>query len=108
MGAERLLSEFPMLTMVAVTRGGHGSLLVARDEWDEHPGLPVKVADTIGAGDAFTAALSHYLLQGADLRKLNEAGNRWGGWVASQSGAMPELPDDLRAGIEAAIEGSAG
>jgi fructokinase len=107
-GAERLLSEFPMLTMVAVTRGGQGSLLVTRDEWDEHPGLPVKVVDTIGAGDAFTAALSHYLLQGADLRKLNEAGNRWGGWVASQSGAMPELPDDLRAGIEAAIEGSAG
>jgi fructokinase len=104
-GAELLLSEFPALKMVAVTRGGHGSLLVTRDEWDEHPGLPVKVADTIGAGDAFTAALTHYLLQGADLRKLNEAGNRWGGWVASQSGAMPELADDVRAGIEAVIEG---
>jgi fructokinase len=104
LGAERLLSEFPTLQMVAVTRGGNGSLLVTRNEWHEHPGLPVKVADTIGAGDAFTAALTHYLLRGADLATLNEAGNRWGGWVASQSGAMPALPDEVRDGIAAAIE----
>jgi fructokinase len=104
-GAARLLSEFPALQMVAVTRGGHGSLLVTRDEWHEHPGIPVNVADTIGAGDAFTAALTHYLLRGADLATLNEAGNRWGGWVASQSGAMPALPDEVRAGIAAAIAG---
>lgn len=103
-GAERLLGEFPMLQMVAVTRGGHGSLLVLRDEWNEHPGIPVKVVDTIGAGDAFTAALTHYLLRGADLATLNEAGNRWGGWVASQSGAMPALSDEVRSGIMAAIE----
>jgi fructokinase len=104
-GAERLLSEFPTLQMVAVTRGGHGSLLVTRDEWHEHLGIPVKVEDTIGAGDAFTAALTHYLLRGADLHTLNEAGNRWGGWVASQSGAMPALTDEVRDGIAAAIEG---
>lgn len=104
-GAERLLNEFPTLQMVAVTRGGHGSLLVTRDEWHVHPGLPVQVADTIGAGDAFTAALTHYLLRGAGLPTLNEAGNRWGGWVASQSGAMPLLPSSVRTGIEAAIEG---
>jgi len=91
--------------MVAVTRGVHGSLLVTRDEWDEHPGLPVQVADTIGAGDAFTAAMVHYMLRGASLARLNEAGNRWGAWVASQSGAMPPLPDAVRAGIAAAIEG---
>lgn len=104
-GAERLLDEFPMLQMVAITRGGHGSLLVTREEWNEHPGIPINVADTIGAGDAFTAALTHYLLRGADLTTLNEAGNRWGGWVASQSGAMPVLPDEVRASIASAIEG---
>jgi fructokinase len=64
------------------------------------------VADTIGAGDAFTAALTHYMLRGANLATLNEAGNRWGGWVASQAGAMPVLPDEVRAGIAAAIEDS--
>jgi fructokinase len=102
--AERLLAEFPSLRMVAVTRGCHGSLLVTRDEWHVHPGLPIQVADTIGAGDAFTAAMTHYLLRGADLATLNEAGNRWGAWVASQAGAMPPLPEVERAGIAAAIE----
>jgi fructokinase len=105
--AERLLEAFPTLGMVAVTRGGHGSLLVKRGEWHEHPGIAIGVADTIGAGDAFTAALTHYMLRGADLATLSEAGNRWGAWVASQAGAMPVLPDEVRAGIAAAIEDSA-
>jgi fructokinase len=45
----------------------------------------------VGAGDAFTAALTHSYLEGAPLDVLNEAGNRWGAWMASQSGAMPPL-----------------
>lgn len=89
--AERLLAEFPALDMVAVTRGGNGSVLVRRNEWHEHPGVRTTVADTIGAGDAFTAAMTHYLLRGAPLAVLNEAGNRWGSWVASQKGAMPAV-----------------
>lgn len=103
-GAEQLLAEFPTLQMIAITCGPNGSLLVTRDEWRQHPGIPVKVADTIGAGDAFTAAMTHYLLRGADLLTLNEAGNRWGAWVASQSGAMPPLPVAVRAGLSAEIE----
>ncbi len=107
LSAERLLTEFPTLQLIAITCGGHGSLLVTRDEWHQHAGFPVKVADTIGAGDAFTAAMAHYLLRGAELPVLNEAGNRWGGWVASQSGAMPPLADATRGEIEAVIEQSA-
>jgi fructokinase len=104
--AERLLEEFPGLQLVAITRGSHGSLLVTRDEWNEHPGFPIKIGDSIGAGDAFTAALTHYLLRGAGLATLNEAGNRWGSWVASQIGAMPELLDSVRDEIAAEIEGA--
>jgi fructokinase len=104
LGAGRLLEEFPSLEMIAVTRGGRGSLLVRRDEWNEHPGFPIKVVDQIGAGDAFTAAMTHYALRGAGLNTLNEAGNRWGAWVASQSGAMPALSEEVRASIAAAIE----
>lgn len=103
-GAARLLAEYPGLKLVAITRGGSGSLLVTRDEFFDHPGVATKVVDTIGAGDAFTAAMTHYLLRGADLATISEAGNRWGAWMASQSGAMPELSEDVRAGIVAAIE----
>jgi fructokinase len=103
-GAERLLSEFPTLQMIAITRGDRGSLLVTREEWHEHPGVTIRVADTVGAGDAFTAAMTHYLLRGADLATLNEAGNQWGAWVASQSGAMPDLSEAVRNRIAMAIE----
>jgi fructokinase len=94
--AQRLLEGFPALQMAAVTRGAAGSLLVKREEWHEHPGVAAEVADTVGAGDAFTAALAHSMLRGANLAAMNEAGNRWGAWVASQPGAMPGLPDDAR------------
>lgn len=104
-GARRLLDEFPALEMVAVTRGGSGSLLVRRDQWDEHPGFPVRVVDTVGSGDAFTAALAHHLLRGADLPLLNRAANRWGSWVASQPGAMPLLSQEARRALVAQIEG---
>jgi fructokinase len=107
LGAERMLAEFPTLQLVAITCGAHGSLLVTREEWHRHPGFPIEIADTIGAGDAFTAAIAHYLLRGAELALLNEAGNRWGSWVASQSGAMPSLSEATLAEIDTAIERSA-
>ena len=104
-GAERVLEAFPNLALVAITRGGEGSLLVGRSEWNEHPGISIKVADTIGAGDAFTAAMTHYLLKGAPLKVLNEAGNRWGSFIASQSGAMPAIPQETLRRITAEVEG---
>jgi fructokinase len=60
--AQRLLSLYN-LELVCVTRGQAGSLLVKKDACYQHPGFPVKVRDTIGAGDAFTAALVHQFLR---------------------------------------------
>lgn len=103
-GAERLLAQFAGLKLVAITRGGEGSLLMGRSEWHEHPGIATQVADTVGAGDAFTAAMTHYLLRGAPLSVLNEAGNRWGSFVASRSGAMPEITPELLERVAREIE----
>jgi fructokinase len=86
--ARRLLREYD-LRLVCVTRGSRGSLLVSPAGKDRHPGFRIKVADAIGAGDAFTAALVHHYLRGASLAGMNEAANRLGSWVASQSGATP-------------------
>lgn len=103
-GAMQLLDTFDNLQMVAITCGGAGSLLVKRDEYHQHPGVPVTVADTIGAGDAFTAGMTTYLLRGAPLATLNEAGNRWGSFIASQPGAMPEIPVETLREITGLIE----
>ena len=86
--ARRLLSVHD-LKLVCVTRGNGGSILVSASECSEHPGFKVKIADTVGAGDAFTAALVHGYLRGTALAQINENANRVGAWVASQSGATP-------------------
>jgi fructokinase len=85
--ARQLLSH--EVKLVCVTRGNAGSILVSADDRSEHPGFKVKVADTVGAGDAFTAALVHGYLRRTSLAQINETANRVGAWVASQPGATP-------------------
>ncbi|MBT9332490.1 PfkB family carbohydrate kinase [Paracidobacterium acidisoli] len=100
--ARLLFDRFP-LRLVCITLGARGSLLVSHESHHRHPGVPADLKDAIGAGDAFTAALAHYYLEAAPLPVLNEAGNRWGAWIASHSGAMPALPSEVLAGITQAI-----
>jgi fructokinase len=77
------------LDLVCVTLGEDGCLLAARDATVEHPGFPTTVADAIGAGDAFTAAMTHGLLQGWPLDRVAAFANSWGAFVASRRGGMP-------------------
>jgi len=83
------LMNLYQLKLVCVTRGFRGSLLISRQGLNEHPGYTIKVADAIGAGDAFTAGLVHEYLRDSSLLEMNETANRAGAWVASQVGAMP-------------------
>lgn len=101
--AQFLLRQFP-IRMVAITRGGEGSLMATREDVLDHPGIAVQLEDTIGAGDCFTAALTYYALRGFSLRVLAEAANRWGAWVATQRGGMPHLDANTRRTVDATIE----
>jgi fructokinase len=84
------LREVRHLKLVCVTRGENGSVLADKSGTHAHPGFAVRVADTIGAGDAFTAGLIHHYLRRASLVEMNEAANRLGAWVATQVGATPQ------------------
>ena len=86
--AKRLLNEYGLL-LVSVTRGAQGSILVSQAQTVEHSGFHVKIADAIGAGDAFTACLAHYYLRGHSLEDLSDLANRFASWVATQRGATP-------------------
>ena len=98
-----LLAQAPQCRMVAITLGPHGSLLANREQAHRHDGFPTLVADTIGAGDAFTAGLVHAYVRQASLAQINTVSNLCGSYVASQQGATPELPPDLLARIREAL-----
>lgn len=79
-----------------VTRGERGAAATDGPTVVEHPGFTVQVCDTIGAGDAFSAAATHSLLRGVDLEQTLAFANRWASWVASQAGGMPVLNGQAR------------
>lgn len=87
--AAQWLRQTFRIKLVCITRGARGSLLVGESAEHEHPGIQVQVADTVGSGDAFTAALVYHYLRRNPLSAMNEAANRMGAWVASQTGATP-------------------
>ena len=89
------LVDDKIVDVVCVTRGSKGCLLTDDSQVVEVKGSPVEVADTVGAGDAFTAGLTFSLLSKRSLKECGEFANRIGGLVASHQGAMPELRDEF-------------
>lgn len=92
---EQLLARFDF-RLVALTRGSQGSLLWQAGQWSDLPGRPVQVVDTVGAGDAFTAALVMGLLREMSLIKIHQLASEVAGFVCSYPGATPTLPERLR------------
>jgi fructokinase len=90
-----LLDHFPDCELVATSLGARGSLLTNREGTFRHPGYPIKLVDSVGAGDAFTAGLLHAYLRGASLAQMAEIGNLCGSYVAGQQGATPPLSAEL-------------
>lgn len=82
--------------LVCITRGAKGCLVATQSESHDIPGKAVKVADTVGAGDAFTAGLIVAQLRKWPLGLSAEFANRVGGMVASRQGAMPDLVAEFK------------
>jgi fructokinase len=80
----------PEARAVVITRGAQGCFVYSRGDLASVRAFPVEVADTVGAGDAFTAAFVHAL---SDQRPMAEAArfaNAVGALVASRPGAIPD------------------
>jgi fructokinase len=89
---EQLTRQYS-LRLVCLTRGAHGSLLYSNGQWADDPSEPVVVKDTVGAGDAFTAALTLGVLAGKPLDAINRHANQVARYVCSCEGATPVLPE---------------
>jgi len=84
------------LELIALTKGARGSILHAREQVFVHEGYKTEVVDTVGCGDAFTAALALGMLAGSDLGMISDYANRVASLVCSKRGATPPLPEDLK------------
>jgi fructokinase len=91
------LAENYGLRLVAYTCGARGSMLYDGTHWSEHAGIAVKVKDTVGAGDSFTAAVTLGLLAGWDIETIGSVASELAAYVCSCQGATPPLPARLRA-----------
>lgn len=83
-----LLHEYDF-SLIAITYGDNGCGLFNREESCRVPGLPIKVVDTTGAGDAFSAGLMHKYLRQAPLPEIAAFANTTGAFVCTKSGATP-------------------
>ena len=92
---ERLAQQFG-LQLVALTRGAAGSLLFKAGQWSDNPSVPIKIVDTVGAGDSFTAALVMGLLLNMELDRINALADEVARCVCTCVGATPPLPQAIR------------
>ena len=84
------------LRVVALTRGSRGSLLWLDGQHSENDGNTVEVVDTVGAGDAYTAAMALGLLKGLELERINQIANRVASYICTCRGATPSIPTDFQ------------
>lgn len=83
------------LKMLILTCGINGSYVFTPGNVSFQPTPKVEVADTVGAGDSFTAAFISSILKGKSIREAHSRAVRTSAYVCTKEGAMPVLPADL-------------
>ena len=90
------------LKMLILTCGTNGSYVFTPGvvSYQDTPKVPV--ADTVGAGDSFTAAFTSAILSGKPVPEAHKLAVEVSAYVCTQSGAMPELPSAFKSRLGAA------
>lgn len=92
----RSLMERYGLSILVLTCGANGSYVFTPVETSYRVTPKVQVADTVGAGDSFTATLVGELLRNTPVGVAHEHAVEVAAYVCTQQGAMAEWPDSLR------------
>ncbi|MFI3239600.1 MAG: carbohydrate kinase [Bacteroidales bacterium] len=81
------------LEMLILTCGVNGSYVFTPGNVSFVATPQVEVADTVGAGDSFTATFIASLLKGESVKDAHMKAVRVSAYVCTQHGAMPVIPD---------------
>ena len=84
------------IRMVILTCGTNGSYVVLPESVSFRDTPKIKIGDTVGAGDAFTAAFFSALSYGKNITEAHELAIEVSAYVCSQHGSMPMLPSKLQ------------
>lgn len=90
----QFLSQLTHTETICITKGDKGAVLYKDNTFYTHEGFNVEVADTIGAGDSFLAALLSKVLYQDDCNDALEYACAVGALVASKKGANPTITSD--------------
>lgn len=92
----QLIAQYD-LRMLILTCGAIGSYVFTADEESYQSTPKVTVADTVGAGDSFTATFVAQILLGKSIVEAHSKAVQVSAFVCTQAGAMPVLPQELLA-----------
>lgn len=91
-----LVSEkYPEISVICITKGPKGAAVCHKGIYEEIETTPIKVADTVGAGDAFSAGFLYTYLSGHGVSKAASIACILGTYVASKPGSVPEYSKEL-------------
>jgi fructokinase len=82
--------------MLILTCGVNGSYVFTPGNVSFVETPRVEVADTVGAGDSFTAAFISSIIKGKSIKEAHRTAVDVSAFVCTQNGAMPVLPEKYR------------
>lgn len=84
------------LNLICLTKGEEGSILFDKQNTYHSLSYPYKIADRVGAGDAFTAAVIVNYLKGDPIDVISVKANKLASWVTSKSGGTPVYDFEIK------------
>ncbi len=98
-----LTEEYPKISLICITQGPKGAVAYNKGVYEEIKITPIEVADTVGAGDAFSAGFLYTYLSGYGVSKATLIASILGTYVASKTGSVPEYSEKLIKELELSL-----
>lgn len=92
----RYLIDSYDLKLICLTKGEDGSTLIDSQTSFHSPSFPYKLADRVGAGDAFTAAVIIGYLNELPINDISTMANQLASWVTSKHGGTPVYDSEIK------------
>lgn len=93
---DQVSNAYPKVKTIIITAGPDGAYVYTDQRLTLVSTCPIKVVDTVGAGDSFSAAFATVFANTKDAIQSASIANKIGGFVASSAGAVPEYSEEIK------------